>query len=205
LASPAPHLWKGFFSRMPQPDHRSDEQLVAAANGGDASAMAALYVRYRQWVFALALRFTGDHEQAADVTQEAFAYLLSKFPGLRLRAKLTTLLYPAVKNTALAMKRKKKPLSAGDEVEAYLAPAHPLIADPQDPDQRELAATIARLPDRQREVLLMRAVDDMSMAEIALALGIPEGTVKSRLHHAVRSMQELLKSSPAHSDFPRPH
>jgi RNA polymerase sigma-70 factor, ECF subfamily len=178
---------------MPDSDPRSDDQLVAAANDGDASAMAALYNRYRQWVFSLALRFTGDAEQAADVTQEAFAYLLSKFPGLRLRAKLTTLLYPAVKNTALAMKRKKKPLAAGDGIDAYLAPAHPPGPEHLDPEQHHLAAAIGRLPDGQREVLLMRAIDNMSMAEIALALGIPEGTVKSRLHHAIRTMQDLLK------------
>jgi RNA polymerase sigma-70 factor, ECF subfamily len=181
---------------MPDPDSRSDEQLVAAANDGDASAMAALYIRYQQWVYALALRFTGNAEEAADVTQEAFAYLLSKFPGLRLRAKVTTLLYPAVKNTALAMKRKKKPLPAGDGLDEHLAPACPVLPELA-ADQRTLAESLTRLPDGQREVLLMRAVDGMALAEIALALGIPEGTVKSRLHHAIRAMQELLRAPEA--------
>ena len=90
---------------MPPADARTDEQLVADGNRGDESALAAIYLRYRDWAYALALRFTGDRELAADVTQEAFAYLLGKFPGLMMRAKLTTLLYPAVKNTALATKR----------------------------------------------------------------------------------------------------
>ena len=173
---------------MSTPDPRSDEQLIADGNRGDESALAAIYVRYRDWTFALALRFTGDREAAADVTQEAFVYLLNKFPGLVMRAKLTTLLYPAVKNTALAMKRKKRPDLAGDVIEACVAqdPAHSA------PDSRGLAAAVSRLPDGQREVLLMRAVDGMAIAEIAAALSIPEGTVKSRLHHAVRAMQGLL-------------
>ena len=49
---------------------------------------------------------------------------------------------------------------------------------------------MGRLPDGQREVLLMRVVDDMAVAEIALALGIPEGTVKSRLHHALAALRD---------------
>jgi RNA polymerase sigma-70 factor, ECF subfamily len=175
---------------MARPDPRTDQELVADANRGDESAMAAIYLRYRDWTVALASRFTGDHELAADVTQEAFAYLFSKFPGLVMRAKLTTLLYPAVKNTALAMKRKKKPESAGDAIEAHVAPGAPR----ETPDGRALAAAVGRLPDGQREVVLMRVVDEMAVAEIAAALGIPEGTVKSRLHHAIRALQGILQS-----------
>jgi RNA polymerase sigma-70 factor, ECF subfamily len=172
---------------MPAPDARTDEQLIADGNRGDASALAAIYLRYRDWAFSLALRFTGDHEAAADVTQEAFVYLFSKFPGLVMRAKITTLLYPAVKNTALAMKRKKKPQSAGETIDTRTAPAAPA-----DPESARLVKAVAALPDGQREVLLMRAVEEMSVAEIAAALGIPEGTVKSRLHHAVRAAQGFL-------------
>jgi RNA polymerase sigma-70 factor, ECF subfamily len=170
-------------------DGRTDEQLVAAGNQGDESALAEIYLRYREWAYSLALRFTGDRERAADAAQEAFAYLYSKFPGLRLRARLTTLLYPAVKNSALAMKRKKNPESAGDAVEAYMAPGAPAG---QGGDGAALHVAVAALPDGQREVLLMRVVDEMAVAEIALALGIPEGTVKSRLHHAVKALRARI-------------
>lgn len=57
-------------------DPRSDEQLIAAINAGDAAAFEALYRRYRDWVAGLALRFTGDHGLALDVLQETFMYLL---------------------------------------------------------------------------------------------------------------------------------
>ena len=176
---------------MPPEDARTDEQLVADGNRGDASALGGIYLRYRAWVYALALRFTGDRELADDVTQEAFAYLFSKFPGLVMRARLTTLLYPAVRNTALAMKRKKKPDLAGDSVEAYPAPE---VRDA--PDAAALAAAVNQLPEGQREVLLMRVVDEMSIAEIAAALGIPEGTVKSRMHHAVRALRSFDSGPP---------
>ena len=171
----------------PPPDPRTDEQLVAAANLGDAGAFETLYFRYRDWAASLALRFTGDREAAQDVVQEAFAYLFGKFPGFRLRARLTTVLYPAVRNTALAMRRKKRPEAVGEELAwVPLVGASPAGAPG---DSSTLSAAIARLPPGQAEALLMRAVDDMSTTEIAIALGIPEGTVKSRIHHATAALR----------------
>lgn len=168
------------------PDPRSDTDLITAANRGDADALAALYLRHRDWATSLAHRFTGDRDAAFDVMQESFLYFFSKFPGFRLRAKLTTFLYPVIKNNALAARRKKRPEAADDDsLAAYPAPAN---SAPVPPD---LADAISRLPDAQREVLLMRAVDDMSASEIALALGIPEGTVKSRMHHAIAALRSL--------------
>lgn len=170
----------------PTPDPRSDEALVAAANAGDAAAFEAIYLRYRAWAASLAFRFCGDRDLAQDVVQEAFAYLFRKFPGFRLKgsARLTAILYPAVRNTALALRRKRKPDAASGAVEAF--------ADPRlsgEADASVLAAAVERLPEPQREVLLMRVVDEMAVAEIALALGIPEGTVKSRLHHTLAALR----------------
>jgi RNA polymerase sigma-70 factor, ECF subfamily len=172
---------------MPPPDPRTDVQLVADGNRGDATALAALYLRHRDWVLGLALRFTRDREEALEVMQEAFLYLYRKFPGLVLRARLTTLLYPAVKNIALARRRKRRE-GALDEREPAGAGR---VADPEgDLLRGDLAAAVASLPDGQREVLLMRVMDEMSVADIAMALGIPEGTVKSRMHHAVAALRE---------------
>jgi len=83
-------------------DPRNDQALVAAANRGEAAAFEALYHRYRDWVHRLAWRFTRDEELALDVLQETFAYLLGKFPGFRLRARMTTFLYPAAKKLSIS-------------------------------------------------------------------------------------------------------
>jgi RNA polymerase sigma-70 factor, ECF subfamily len=171
---------------MPGADARTDQQLVEAANRGDASAMETLYLRHREWVLSLALRFTHDHEAALDVMQETFVYLLGKFPGLVLRARLTTLLYPAVKNIALARRRRKR---AGElDIDPASTDAGPTV----DPDaaRSDLSAAVSQLPEAQREVLLMRVLDSMSLSEVSVALGIPEGTVKSRLHHALAALRE---------------
>src|SRR5437773_11456375 len=74
-------------------DPRSDQQLIAAINDGDADAFEVLYRRYRDWVANLAYRFTGDRELALDVLQETFLYFLRKFPGFILTAQLKTFLY----------------------------------------------------------------------------------------------------------------
>jgi RNA polymerase sigma-70 factor, ECF subfamily len=180
---------------MPAPDTRSDLELVEAANRGDEHAMAAIYLRYRDWALRLAWRFTRDHELAADVVQDAFIYLIGKFGqrgGLILRGRLTTLLYPAVRNLALAARRKRGPLQLHEEGPARAEDSHPASAaaplgggDLGQEEHAELARLLDRLSDGQREVLLMRVVDEMEVAEIATALGIPPGTVKSRLYHAL--------------------
>ncbi len=168
-------------------DDRSDHALVDALNRGDASAFDALYFRYRDWVVRLAARFTGNDEDALDVLQETFSYVLRKFPGFRLTAAMTTFLYPVVKNLSIAARRKRTRMASTDAVDA----PDPVAPFPSDPNggRAELATVMSALPDGQREVLLMRFVDGMSLQEIGAALNIPEGTVKSRIHNAIATLR----------------
>ncbi len=171
--------------RLDHPDSLSDELLIAAANGGDASAFSALYLRYRDWVVRLGRRFAGNDEDALDVLQETFTYVFRKFPGFHLTASMTTFLYPVVKNLSLVACRKRDKFEGNSDALAEL-PA-PII-DP-DNSRSELAAAMANLAETHREVVLMRFVDEMSLDEIAVALAIPVGTVKSRLHHALATLR----------------
>lgn len=164
-----------------------DQQLVDALNRGDARAFDALYHRYRDWVVRLAVRFTGHEDDALDVLQETFSYVFRKFPGFRLTASMTTFLYPVVKNLSIAARRKRTRMASTDAMETP-DPVAPPAGDP-DQGRAELAAVMAGLPQGQREVLLMRFVDGMSLQEIAAALAIPEGTVKSRIHNAIATLR----------------
>lgn len=172
--------------RVPPPDARPDLQLVADLNAGDLSAFDALYARHRDWVVRLAYRFAGNDADALDVLQETFAYLHRKFPGFALTASMTTFLYPVVKHLALAAKKKTMRI-VSDDVALGDAPDRD-AADPRD-SRGELADVIASLADTHREVLLMRFVDGLSLAEIGEALGIPLGTVKSRLHNGLNQLR----------------
>ena len=171
---------------MPPADPRSDQVLIEAANRGDVAAFEALYLRYRDWVVRLARRFTGNADDALDVLQETFAYWLRKFPGFRLTASVTTFLYPVVKNLSLGLRRKARRLKSPDEGFLETVPAPP---EKTGGSRAELAAVVAALPEAQRETLLMRFVDGLSLQEIADALNLPLGTVKSRIHNALQTLR----------------
>lgn len=167
-------------------DPRSDQDLIQALNAGDTSAFDALYYRHRDWCLRLAYRFTRDYDDALDALQDTFAYVARKFPGFVLTASMTTFLYPVVKNAALDVRRKRRRLITGAESEMEIPVVEP--TDPKDP-RGALAQVLARVPDAPREVLLMRFVDGLKLHEIAAALGVPLGTVKSRLHNALESLR----------------
>ena len=176
---------------------RSDEALVDICNHGDARAAAtafdALYLRHKAYVLRVALRFAPDIDTALDVLQDTFVQLLRRFPptgeGITLTAKLTTLLYPIAKNTAITAVRRAGRFPVADDITPEDVPAHPVR------DDGDLDRVLANLPPGQREALTLRFVDGMSLDEIAQALGIPEGTVKSRLHGGIANLRAsaLLK------------
>jgi RNA polymerase sigma-70 factor, ECF subfamily len=167
----------------------SDQQLIAAINKGDAAAFETLYYRYRDWVYRLAQRLTGNHHDAADVLQETFIYLLKKFPDLKLSCSMTTLLYPVVRHLSFNIATKDKQRLAMDDgrwkMEEAACVPRPSSLIPQDSSLGDLQAVLANLPIEQREVLLMRFVDDMTIPEIAEAINEPVSTVKSRLYRAL--------------------
>ena len=164
----------------------SDSELIESINKGDPEAFERLYYRYRDWVYRLACRFTGNRADALDVLQETFTYLLGKFPGFELTSSMTTFLYPAVKHISITISSKKSRIKTDEDI--LNEPAAP-TSEETELSRSELAAVLTILPDKQQEVLLMRFVDDMSLQEIAAALDIPLGTVKSRLHNALRTLR----------------
>ncbi len=170
------------------PDQRSDLELIGAINRGDQHAFEALYRRHRDWAWRVARRFTRDDTLASDVVQEAFLQLLGRFPGFRLTSKFSTFLYPLVRNLAVTEQRRSRRLAIGPLPPNLARPASgavPLEAD------TPLQQALDGLAEGHREVLLMRAVDQMTIPEIALALGLPEGTVKSRLHNALEKLRSI--------------
>jgi RNA polymerase sigma-70 factor (ECF subfamily) len=194
----APHRWVlgELFGSMvePKPSRASpggqaaagggeDLALVERANLGDADAFEALYRRHKDWVLGVARRYTARPDDALDVLQETFAYFCGKFPGFTLTAQLRSFLFPVVKHSALTRRRKERGLDDLESVsEARLA------VPPVEPS--EIETLLASLPETHREVVWLRFAEDMSLKDIALALDVPLGTVKSRLHNGIQMIRK---------------
>ena len=167
-------------------DTRTDLDLVDCMNRGDLGAFEVLYRRYRDWVATLACRFTQDEDLALDVLQETFLYLLRKFPGFELRSNFKTFLYPAIKNLSIAARNKARRYQSTEAEMAAVEDAATPVASGSSDEMRQM---LSRLSEEHREVLLLRFLDGLDLAEIARAMDVPLGTVKSRLHHALATLK----------------
>jgi RNA polymerase sigma-70 factor (ECF subfamily) len=165
-------------------DSRDDQSLIDAINDGDEQSFGLLYQKHRDWVVRLAIRLGAHHDLALDVLQETFLYVARKFPGFELTAKFTTFLYPVVRHITIAQRQKASRLG---QVDTLPEPASQPPTQATDLD--DLAAVLADLSAGHREVILLRFVDGMKIEEIAEAMQIPLGTVKSRLHHALGTLR----------------
>jgi RNA polymerase sigma-70 factor, ECF subfamily len=175
---------------VPSVQNRTDAELIelcnTAASPVATAAFASLYRRHRAYVLRVAARFAGDRDTALDALQETFTWLLRRFPptgeGLTLTGKLTTLLYPVAKHCALDLRRQARRDTTGLDV-----PDRP-AATAAAPDDLDVA--LASLSDDHREVLVLHYIEGWTLAEIAEALAIHLGTVKSRIHLAVKQLRD---------------
>jgi RNA polymerase sigma-70 factor (ECF subfamily) len=174
-------------------DPRPDAELLAAHVSGDPTAFTALISRHRDRLWAVALRTTGDPEDAEDALQDALLKAHRSADSFRGDAQVTTWLHRIVVNACLDRMRRAKsrptvPLPEHDS-------AHPI--EPSDPlGRRELAWEIDRalrtLPDDQRAALVLIDVEGYSVEEAAQLLDIPTGTVKSRCARGRAKLVPLL-------------
>lgn len=171
----------------------ADEELAASAQAGDRQAFALLVRRHQERVFRFVLRMLGSRDEAMDLTQDSFLKAWNALPGWRPEARFATWLFQIARNATLdALRRHARvefvPLDAEPGGEAAIEPRDgaPLPEEQLADRQRIglLERALAALPAEQREILLLRELEDMSYAEIATTLGINEGTVKSRLARA---------------------
>jgi RNA polymerase sigma-70 factor (ECF subfamily) len=171
----------------------ADEELAARAQAGDRQAFALLVRRHQQRVFRFVLRMLGSRDEAMDLTQDTFLKAWNALPDWRPEARFATWLFQIARNATLDALRRRQlvefvPLDDGTSDAADHDPSD--AAPPPDVQVADrqriglLERALAALPAEQREILLLRELEDMSYAEIATTLGINEGTVKSRLARA---------------------
>lgn len=180
-----------------------DKELVEKAKRGDQEAFAQLVLDNQNRVYSLALRLSGDREEAADLAQEAFVKAWQGLSAFQGESSFSTWVYRLTTNVCIDHLRKKKrreavepSVSLDDENNSWAEPS----TWEQDPQRlleqsergKALARAIDRLPDWQREALVLRELSGLSYQEIGEKLDIDIGTVKSRIARARLNLRKIL-------------
>ncbi len=176
------------------PQTPTDEELVRACVAGDRSAFDTLVTRHQRQVYRLCYRFVGNHEDASELAQDAFVRAYRALPRFERTAKFTTWMHRISVNVCLnrlALKRPPhQPLRDADGMAGQREGADAAVL--REERAVTVRAAIARLPDKQRATLIMRAYHDMPHAEIATVLGSSVGAVKANFFHALANLKKLL-------------
>lgn len=146
----------------------------------------ALYQAYGPALLAYLLRLAGRRDLAEDLLQETFVQALRGIDRLEEVSSPRAWLFTIARNLGVSALRRRRPVAALSD-DMVIAPA--VTGDPR---LEMMATAIERLPDKLRETLELRLRHDLSYEEIAAVLAIPVGTVRSRLHHAVRQLRDEL-------------
>ena len=185
--------------------HNTDDELMAAFIVGDAAAMEALYLRYRQSVYSWLLRMTGDAAEAEDIYQDVWLKVIRHAADYR-SGSFRAWLWQIVRNKATDRMRKMSPslildspISAEGESEETIVDqlsddraADALMQIEEVERRRVVCEAIEALPMAQREVILLRVNGELPFKEIADMLATPIGTVLARMHKAVKSLKDTL-------------
>lgn len=191
-----------------RPDERSDSDLLAAHRDGDPDAFGTLFARHRNRLWAIALRTTGNPEDAADALQDAIVAAFTRADSFRGESQVTTWLHRIVVNACLDRLRRNKvrrsePLDSEHDRPTLRPEADP-VTRAEDGDRRDtVLAALRQLTPEQRAALVLVDMEGHSVEEAAAMLDCPTGTVKSRCARGRSRLAELLRGTsadPAASD-----
>ncbi|MFI7586003.1 RNA polymerase sigma factor SigM [Spongisporangium articulatum] len=175
-----------------------DRQLLAAHLAGDPDAFTELVTRYRDRLWAVALRTTGDREEALDALQDAMVSALRAAGGFRGDSAVSTWLHRIVVNASLDRLRRRAvrptvPLDDGRGGFERVADVPTRVDEAVATTARlDVRAALARLPEDQRVAIVLVDLEDLPVAEVAALLDVPEGTVKSRCARGRLAMARML-------------
>jgi len=165
-----------------------DAELALQAQAGSASAFEALYDRHAPGVGRALASFSGpDHDLLDDLVQDVFLRVIHALPSYKPSHPFAHWLYTIALNVGRNHARRRSVVPMNPSQLDDLAGA--TESDPG--DSVWLMRLVSRLPEPLREVVSLRVGADLSYGAIAELLGIPDGTARSRMHHAIRTLREL--------------
>jgi RNA polymerase sigma-70 factor (ECF subfamily) len=177
-----------------------DQGLIAACRAGESEAFGRLVRRYQDRLYPTVLRLTGCAEDAHDLLQETFLRAYRKLHTFQGGSAFYTWVYRIAINLALSDRRRRRPggrwpSSNGEPIDPADDPDR---SDPGGPLERaeriaRVQAALDELAPDHRAVVVMKDLDGLRYEEIAATLGVPIGTVRSRLHRAREALRERLR------------
>ena len=175
---------------MDERENEADESLVRGAQAGDSQAFGVLVGRYMRAAYAVSLSVTGRHESAEDAAQEAFMVALERLDDCRTPDRFAGWLMTIVRNRARNLVRREVLRDTDVVPETSAARGRTPEEDMEHTELLErLGSALRRLPEVQREIVLLHDLEGWRHREIAERLGIPSGTVRSHLHFARKSLR----------------
>ncbi len=182
----------------------TDEQLLAAVQGGDTRSLGTLFDRWERPLYRFVSRMLPRHEDARDVCQETFLRILKKSHRFRSGSRFSTWMYQIALNLCRDQLRRRRRWSLLIAEKRDL-PDHPgeessAIPRGSDPDARiecreksaAVLAALREIPTEQREVLILKEFQGLKFREIAEILDLPASTVKSRMYYGLHSVRTAL-------------
>jgi RNA polymerase sigma-70 factor (ECF subfamily) len=179
-----------------------DHRLIAECLQGRHAAFGELVCRYQDRLFNTVYRLLGNAEDAQDVVQEAFLNAFQSLDSFKGDSQFYTWLYRIAFNTAVSLKRKQRvalSIHGSREDRGEVEPrdpsgySQPEYALQQAEEERRIQQALGRLSSEHRAVLILKDMEGQKYEAMAEILGVPIGTIRSRLHRARLELRELLR------------
>jgi RNA polymerase sigma-70 factor, ECF subfamily len=181
-------------------DQPTDLDLVRQARRGDPQAMHVLIDRHAPWLFRVAVSMVGSHEDAEDLLQEVFLAASGSVGRFEGRSSVKTWLRSILLNHVSKLYRSRKIRrtisldddragSAGESARADMESTAPNPAVSAE-SRADVQAMLQTLSDEHRQIIVLREIEGLSYEEMAKLLGVPRGTIESRLHRARQQLKE---------------
>jgi RNA polymerase sigma-70 factor (ECF subfamily) len=173
----------------------NDREVIEACRRGDPEAFRALFEAYKDRVYSIALRYSGNPAAAMDIAQDTFLKLLSRIGDYRSEASFDSWLYRLVVNSCIDDQRRGRRMTPFLDglLEAACAPAESVLHKLMRVEtEQRVQDVVARLAPEHRMVIVLRYTEGLAYDEIAKILGCSPGTVASRLNRAHKILERRL-------------
>jgi RNA polymerase sigma-70 factor (ECF subfamily) len=170
----------------------TDEALMRAVRDGDLGMLGILFERHHVALFDFLSRMTGDRTAAEDLTQDVFLRMLKYRGTFRDEGRFETWMFHIARNARTDYFRRRAAVEMTDGIDVAADPPGPTDAVERDEQTTLLRRALLQLPEDRRELIILARYRGLKHEAIADVLGVDSGTVKVRIHRALRELREIF-------------